>query len=202
MRKNDKIPERAAFASPHIDMPAAPRPRQKGLRRDKKARAPGKQPICGLYAAARCAGIALKSAAAVEAFRRTCFAHGLLDPRNGNWVGGTRQAERARICEHFGCSVAMSHHGLVHGRGPITVKTLLKSPEFFKTRAQYMLEVHLHVVHVRSNGTKKALRVCDQRGKQMRFVNAQGEPDAALEPLLRQRVVSLALVTPPKDSAV
>jgi len=54
---------------------------------------------------------------------------------------------------------------------------------------------------VRSNGTKKALRVCDQRGKQMRFVNAQGVPDAALESILRQRVVSLALVTPPKSSA-
>jgi hypothetical protein len=35
-----------------------------------------------------------------------------------------------------------------------------------------MLEVHQHVVHVRSNGTKKALRVSYQRGKQMRFVNA------------------------------
>jgi len=30
----------------------------------------------------------------------------------------------------------------------------------------------------------------------MRFVNAQGEPDAALQPILRQRVVSLAVVTP------
>ena len=30
----------------------------------------------------------------------------------------------------------------------------------------------------------------------MRFVNAQGEPDLALEPMLRQRVVSLVLVTP------
>lgn len=181
----------------NTDMPAAPKPRQKGLRRDKKARAPSKQPICGLYAAAKCAGIALKSAADVEDFRKTCFAHGLLDPRNGNWVGGTKGHERARICEHFGCTVAMSHHELVHGSGPITVKSLLKNPQFFKTKAQYMLEVHMHVVYVRSNGTKKALRVCDQRGKQMRFVNAQGEPDRALEPLLRQRVVSLALVTPP-----
>ena len=184
----------------NTDMPAAPKLRQKGLRRDKKARAPGKQPICGLYAAARCAGIALKSAADVENFRRTCLAHGLLDPRNGNWVGGTKEHERARICEHFGCTVATSHHELVHGRGPITVKALLKNPEFFKTKAQYMLAVHMHCVHVRSHGTKRALRVCDQRGKQMRFVNAQGAPDAALEHLLRQRVVSLTLVTPPKPT--
>jgi ribosomal protein L28 len=174
---------------------------EKGLRRNKKARAPGKQPICGLYAAAKCAGIRLKSAADVEAFRSTCFANGLLDSRNGNWVGGTNEMERARICKHFGCAVAMSHHELVHGRGPITVKSLLKNAQFFKTRAQYMLEVHMHVVYVRSNGTKKALRVEDQRGKAMRFVNVKGEPDAALEPILRQRVVSLALVTPPKSSA-
>ena len=109
-----------------------PKRQQKGLRRDKKARAPGKQPICGLYAAAKCAGILLKSAADVEAFRKTCFANGLLEPRNGNWVGGTKQSERARICEHFGCVVAMSHHELVHGRGSISVKALLKNPEFFK----------------------------------------------------------------------
>jgi ribosomal protein L28 len=175
-----------------------PKRREKGLRRDKKARAPSKQPICGLYAAAKCAGIQLKSAADVEAFRKTCFANGLLEPRNGNWVGGTKEIERARIC---GCVVSNSHHELVHGRGPITGKSLLKNPQFFKTKAQYMLEVHMHVVYVRSNGTKKALRVCDQRGKQMRFVNAQGEPDLAMEPLLRQRVVSLALVTPPTSSA-
>ena len=90
----------------------------------------------------------------------------------------------------------MSHHELVHGRAPITVKSLLKNPEFFKTKAQYMLEVHMHVVYVRSNGTKKALRVSDQRGKQMRLVNAQGVPDRELEYLLRQRVVSLMLVMP------
>lgn len=182
-------------------MPAAPKKRSKGLRRDKKARAPGKQPICGLYAAAKCAGIQLKSAADVEAFRKTCFANGLLEPRNGNWVGGTQEIERARICEHFGCAVSKSHHELVHGPKPITVKSLLKNPEFFKTKGQYMLEVHMHVVYVRSHGTKRALRVFDQRGKPMRFVNAQGGPDAALEPILRQRVVSLALVTPPEGPA-
>jgi len=187
---------------PHSEMPVEPKRCKKGLRRDKKARAPSKQPICGLYAAAKCAGIQLKSAADVEAFRQTCFANGLLEPRNGNWVGGTKETERARICEHFGCAVSKSHDELVHGRGPITVKSLLKNAQFFKTKAQYMLEVHMHVVYVRSNGTKKALRVCDQRGKQMRFVNAQGVPDPALEPLLRQRVVSLALVTPPKDEVI
>ena len=92
--------------------------------------------------------------------------------RNGNWVGGTRASERVRICEHFGCTVSLSHHNLVHGDGTTSVKSLLKNSEFFKTKAQYMLEVHQHVVHVRSNGTKKALRVSYQRGKQMRFVNA------------------------------
>jgi hypothetical protein len=176
-------------------MPKAPKSRQKGLRKDKKTRAPGKQPICGLHAAAMCAGISLKTAADVDAFRKTCFANGLLDPRNGNWVGGTKASERARICEHFGRTVSQSHHDLVHGRGAITVKSMLKNAQFFKTKAQYMLEVHMHVVYVRSNGTKKALRVSDQRGKQMRFVNAQGVPDRELEHLLRQRVVSLVLVS-------
>ena len=71
---------------------------------------------------------------------------------------------------------------------------MLKNPLFFKTRAQYMLEVHLHVLYVRSNGTKKALRVSDQRGKQMRLVNALGVCDKALEKSLRQRVVGLVLV--------
>ena len=83
----------------------------------------------------------------------------------------------------------------MHGRGAITVKSMLKNAQFFKTKAQYMLEVHMHVVYVRSNGTKKALRVSDQRGKQMRFVNAQGVPDRELEHLLRQRVVSLVMVS-------
>ena len=178
-------------------MPA--KPKRPGLRRDKKARAPSKQPICGLYAAARCAGILLKSAAQVEAFRQTCFANGLLDAHGGNWVGGTTDLERARICEHFGCKVSASHHELVHGRG-VTVKALLKNAHFFKTKAQYMLEVHKHVVHVRSHGSKRALRVCDQRGRPMRLVGAQGVPDAELEPLLRQRVVSLVLVTPTQVS--
>ena len=181
-------------------MPVAPKKKSKkkskGLRKDKKARAPGKQPICGLYAAAKCVGVPLKTAADVEAFRKKCFANGLLDQRNGNWVGGTRASERVRICEHFGCTVSLSHHNLVHGHGSISVKSLLKNAEFFKTKAQYMVEVHKHVVYVRSSGTKKGLRVSDQRGKQMRLVNAQGVPDRELEYLLRQRVVSLMLVMP------
>lgn len=169
-------------------------PVQKGLRKDKKARAPGRQPICGLHAAATCAGISLKTAADVQAFRNTCFAHGLLDKRNSNWIGGTRHSERVRICEHFGCRVSLSHHELVHGGHPITVKALLKNPLFFKTKAQYMLEVHRHVLYVRSNGTKKALRVGDQRGRKLRLVNAQGVCDKALEPMLRQRVAGLVMV--------
>jgi hypothetical protein len=177
-------------------MPVAPKKKSKGLRKDKKVRAPSKQPICGLHAVAKCAGVHLKTAAAVDDFRKKCFAHGLLDQRNGNWVGGTRASERVRICEHFGCTVSLSHHHLVHGDCTTSVKSLLKNAEFFKTKGQYMLEVHKHVVYVRSSGTKKGLRVSDQRGKPMRLVNAHGVPDAALEHLLRQRVVSLMLVTP------
>ena len=46
------------------------------MRKDKRPRAPSKQPICGLHAAAKCAGINLKTAADVEDFRKKCFAHG------------------------------------------------------------------------------------------------------------------------------
>ena len=182
-------------------MPAAPKKRSTGLRKDKKARAPGKQPICGLHAAAKCAGVHLKTVADVDDFRKKCFAHGLLDQHSGNWVGGTTVSERVRICEHFGCAVSLSHRDLVHGPGATSVKSLLKNAQFFKTKGQYMLEVHKHVVYVRSSGTKKGLRVSDQRGKPMRLVNADGVPDAALEHLLRQRVVSLMLVTPAAEAA-
>ena len=181
-------------------MPKVSKHRKKGLRRDKKARSPSKQPICGLYAAAKCANIQLKSAADVEAFRQTCFEHGLLSQRNRNWVGGTTYDERTRICEHFGCIVSPSHHELLSNNtqhAQITVKSLLKNTLFFKTKGQYMLEIYNHVLWVRSNGTKKALRVTDQRGKLMRLVNANKVPDAGLEPLLRQHVVSLVLVSTP-----
>ena len=106
-------------------MPAVPKRREKGLRRDKKARAPSKLPICGLYAAAKCAGIHLKTAADVEDFRKTCCANGLLDPCNGNWVGGSREIEQAHICEHFGCAVSNSHHNLDHRRGSMCIMVLL-----------------------------------------------------------------------------
>jgi hypothetical protein len=53
-----------------------PKKGSKGLHKDKRARAPSKQPICGLHAAAKCAGVNLKAAADVEDFRKKCFAHG------------------------------------------------------------------------------------------------------------------------------
>lgn len=166
-----------------------------GLRKDKKARAPGRQPICGLYAAARCVGVSLKSAGDVAEFRTKCFANGLLDARHyhANWVGGTTDQDRRRICEFHGFSVT-PRPDLGSGATHMSVKKLFQSSAFFKTKGQWLLCVHNHCLYVKTNMTKRKLCVCDQRGKIMRFVNKLDRPDAALVSSLGQRVVSVSEV--------
>jgi hypothetical protein len=169
-------------------MPAVPKKRSKGLRKDKKARAPGKQPICGLHAAAKCAGVHLKTAADVDDFRKKCFAHGLLDQRNCNWVGGTRHSERVRICEHFGCTVSLSHYNLVHGNGKTSAKSLLKNAQFFKTKDQYMLQVHKHAGGVRAQQRHEEKTPGQRPPWQANEARERTcVPDPELEPLFRQR---------------
>ena len=166
---------------------------RKHLRTDKKKRAPGKQPICGLWAAARCVGRHLRTAAEVDAFRQECLARGLLH-RGGSWVGGTTSDERARIVEGFGGRVQ------AHPAPASTVARLLTHPSFFKTRGQWLLVVRGHCVYVHSNTSKRKLYCMDQRGTKMRLPQKQAPSCAAMQKLLRQRVVSISAVHPPVAS--
>ena len=128
-------------------------------RKDLKKRAPGKQPICGLWAAARCCGIRLNSATKTQEFRNMLLSNHVIS-RGGNWVGGTTDDERRRICEFLGFTVSDIFREVLHKRGgntTITVKTLLSSSAFFRTDAQYMLHVDQHVLYVRTNKMKRKL---------------------------------------------
>ena len=70
-------------------------------RQNKKSKSPGKQPICGLSAAARCANIIFKTASDVDKFRSLCLENNLVDKKK-SWIGGTTAADRSRICKFFG----------------------------------------------------------------------------------------------------
>jgi hypothetical protein len=175
----------------------------KGLCQNKKKRAVSKQPICGLWAIAKCCGIKLKNQNDVEAFRQKCLAHGLVS-RTANWVGGTTAEERHKICAHFNYDMQPVFTDLLHKKGPhttITVHTLLKNRLFFTTQQQYILEVDKHVVYVKTNRTKRKLWVADQRAKIMRLVQSKTRrPDADILPLLAQHVVSVMAVSPHRAS--
>ena len=69
--------------------------------RNKKSKSPGKQPICGLSAAARCAKIIFKTASDVDKFRSLCLENNLVNKKK-SWIGGTTAADRSRICKFFG----------------------------------------------------------------------------------------------------
>lgn len=164
----------------------------KGLRKDKKARAPKNQPICGLWAAARAVGVRLKSAKDVEAFRQECFNKNVFFPKNGNWVGGTTYQERERICKAFGHEVEYFPQFR-----QVSVKKMLTNKAVYQTRCKWLLEVDKHVLLVVSNMTKKKLWVSDQRGRPMRMVTKDNTCDSDLESVLRQRVASLCKVKIP-----
>ena len=163
-------------------------------RKDLKKRAPGKQPICGLWAAARCCGIKLDNAAKTQEFRAMLLSNNVIS-RGGNWVGGTTDEERKRICEFLGFTVSDIFREVLHKRGSdktITVKTLLSSPAFFRTNAQYMLHVDQHVLYVRTNKMKRKLWIADQRGKPMRIARKNKEgPDKELSNMLYKHVISV-----------
>ena len=163
---------------------------RKHLRKDKKLRAPKNQPICGLFAVARCMGRYLKTAKQVEAFRQECFARKLL-VKPASWVGGTSHCDRARILQGFGWRLDLIRAERTPQRS--TVKRLLTDADFFKTREQWLLIVDGHCVYVQTNRTKRKLYCMDQRGTRMRLP-AKGESDARMEKLLRQRVVSVGAV--------
>ena len=164
------------------------------LNKNLKMRSAAKQPICGLWAAARCCGIRLNSAKKIQEFRDMLLTNKVIS-RGGNWVGGTTDAERMQICAFLGCSVTDVFKDLIQKRGigkTITVKSLLTSREFFQTRRQYMLLVDQHVVYVRTNKMKRKLWVADQRGKPMRVARKnQTIADKELSTMLNKHVVSV-----------
>lgn len=162
---------------------------RKGLRKDKKARAPKHQPICGLWAAARAVGIRLQTAADVNNFRQDCITKGCISPKNGNWVGGTTEEERVRICEAHGYVV--QYCDKFQG---VTVKKMLMHKDVYQTRNKLLLCVDKHCLLVCSNMTKRKLWLSDQRGRPMRLVRKDKTPDADLVSILRQKVVSLCVV--------
>ena len=71
------------------------------LNKNLKMRSAAKQPICGLWAAARCCGIRLNSAKKIQEFRDMLLSNKVIS-RGGNWVGGTTDAERMQICLFLG----------------------------------------------------------------------------------------------------
>lgn len=162
---------------------------RKGLRKDKKARAPKNQPICGLWAAARAVGVRLTTAKDVEAFRQECFQRNVFFPKNGNWVGGTTFEERERICRAFGHEVEYFPQF-----NNLTVNKMLTHKDVYQTRCKWLLTVDKHALLVVSNMTKRKLWVSDQRGRPMRMLTKDKTPDCDLEPILKQRVVSLCKV--------
>jgi hypothetical protein len=158
-----------------------------GLRKDKRARAPKRQPICGLFAVAMCAGRKLKTASDVQRLRDECRAAGLFRRRKGSWVGGTTAAERGALCAHFGL-VYTDQTAELPAK---TVGRLLKLAPFFQTRAKWLLCVPGHCLFVQTNKTKRRLFVMDQRGARMRL----GDATAAMRKLVRRRVRSLVQVS-------
>ena len=97
----------------------------KGLCKNKKKRAVSKQPICGLWAIAKCCGIKLKNQIDVEAFRQKCLTNGLVK-RNGNWVGGTTAEERRTICAYFKHYMQPMFIDIITKKGPNTTITLIE----------------------------------------------------------------------------
>ena len=165
------------------------------MRKDKKQRAPKNQPICGLWAVARCIGRNLRTASDVERFRQECFARNLLT-KTRSWVGGTNQSDRESILNGFGWqTVSFGPEHPLWRRLGTTVKRLFTDPKFFKSRDQFLLTVDGHCMYVKTNQTKRKLYCMDQRGVKLRLP-LKGESDARIDKLLRQRVLTIDPVQP------
>ena len=163
-------------------------------RKNPRMRAPSKQPICGLWSDARCCDIRLDTRDNTQQFRNLLLENNVIQ-RGGNWVGGTTDAERERICAFLGYDASLEFDDVMHKKGPcntITVKKLLCNPAFFTTQQKYMLIVDQHALYVQTNKMKRKLWVADQRGKPMRIVRKkQNRPDTALVSMLNRHVLSV-----------
>lgn len=174
---------------------------------NKNSKSPGKQPICGLSATARCANIIFRTAADVDKFRTLCLENKLVNKKK-SWVGGTTVTDRSKICKFLGletkqvdvfASRVNKHLTIMHAGNEkkndnntsISVKKLLNSAYFFKSKNQYLLSVNEHCVYIKTNRTRKRLTVYDQRNKKMKLKM----PEYAMKKLLRQRVRTLFIVS-------
>lgn len=167
---------------------------RKHLRKDAKKRAPKNQPICGLWAVARCIGRNLHTASDVEKFRQECFARNLIT-KTRSWIGGTTHTDRESVLKGFGWqTVSFGPEHPVPRLGG-TVKRLLTDPQFFKSCDQFLLTVCGHCMYVKTNQTKRKLYCMDQRGVQLRLP-IKGKSDARMDKLLRQRVLTIDRVQP------
>ena len=176
-------------------------------KKHKKKQSPGNQPICGLSATARCANIIFRTAADVDKFRTLCLENKLVNKKK-SWIGGTTATDRSKICKFLGLetkqvdiSASRANKNLTimqpgiekksENKTNISVKKLLNSACFFKSKNQYLLSVKEHCVYIKTNCTRKRLTVYDQRNKKMKL----NMPEYAMKKLLRQRVRTLFIVS-------
>jgi hypothetical protein len=157
--------------------------KKKHLAKKVKCRSPKHQPICGLYAIARCIRRRLCTSKDVEGFRDECK---IVINRTGKWIGRTSQKERITICKHFGYDAQECNFE------PTTVGKLFKNTAFFETRGKWLLCVRNHCLFVQTNQTQNKLYAMDQRGHRMYY----HEKEPALKKIMRQSVKTVHRVEP------
>lgn len=168
---------------------------QKFLCKDKKKRSVKKQGICGLFAIARAVGIDIKTQKDADAFRTLCMAKGLVH-RTKNWVGGTTEEERVKICNYHGYELCPMFDDVIFkarkGQNSVSVEKMLKQPEVFKTKLKMILTVNGHCLYLETNMTKRRMYLMDQGRKKMKLKNEIR--DQWCMHILKQRVQSLLVV--------
>ena len=169
----------------------------KHQKKNLKKRAPAQQPICGMWAAAKCCNVCLDTPGKTDKFRKMLVKKHVLR-RDGHWVGKTTNEERRRICEYLGYSVSVEFEDILHKKGSsknISLYKLLRTPAFFKTKQCYMVVLPNHALYVKTNKMKRKLVVADQRGRLMQIQRKERKtPDTELLPMLKRHVVSVSAV--------
>ena len=172
---------------------------QKFLSKDKKKRSVKKQGICGLFAIARAVGIDIKTQKDADAFRTLCMERGLVH-RTKNWIGGTTEEEREKICKYHGYELCPMFDDVIlkarKGQNSVSVQNMLKQPEVFKTNLKMILTVNGHCLYLETNMTKRRMYLMDQGRKKMKLKNEIR--DQWCKQILKQRVQSLLVVSKTK----
>jgi hypothetical protein len=169
--------------------------KQKYLRKDKKKRSVKKQGICGLFAIARAIDIDIKTQKDADEFRNTCIEKKCVD-RKKNWIGGTTEEERMKICLFHGYEMRAIFNDVIararKNQKSVGVDKLLKQSEIFKTNLKMILTVNDHCLYLETNKTKKKLYLMDQGRKKMKL--SDENKSCWFKHILRQRVKSLYVV--------